>query len=359
MPVGFALALLLTAGAGATADACIAARAEAYRRQHAIPALSLAISRHGRLLHAAAFGHADAAGQQALTPAHRLRIASVAKPITALAAMRLIDDGRLRLDSRVFGARGVLGERVPTPPGHPWLARVTVRHLLEHSAGFGGWDTDPMFALEGDDDALAGEVLRRWPLLDRPGARFRYANFGYFLLGDIVEARSGQGYEDYVRDTLLRPAGVAAMRVGRDGEVGRLPDEVQYADAAAYRFVRPTRFRAHGGWVATPTELLRLLAYARGETAQPPPLRPASFRRMLRASAPPDPRGQPAQYGLGWEVTRRGYGHIGAMPGTLALLHQRRDGVAYAALANRLPPDDVQARALQAMLDAAAACLRE
>lgn len=360
MPAGFALALLLAAGTDAPAAACIADHAEVYRRRHAIPALSLAIARDGRLLHAAGYGHADLAGAEPLTPRHRLRIASVSKPLTALAVLRLVEDGALTLDERVFGRRGVLGARHPIPPNNPRLARVTVRHLLEHSAGFGGWDADPMFAHPGDDPVeLVDRVLRRWPLIDRPGARFRYANFGYFLLGRIVEARSGQRYEDYVRDTLLRPAGAAAMRVGRDGEAGRLPDEVQYADTPiSYRFVRPARLEAHGGWVATPTELLRVLAYLRGETEAPAPLRPATVRRMLRASAPDDPQGRPSHYGLGWEITRAGYGHLGAMPGTLALLQQRRDGLAYAALANRLPPEDADARALQAMLEAAAACLR-
>ncbi|MFN3843186.1 MAG: serine hydrolase domain-containing protein [Rehaibacterium terrae] len=362
MAAGFTFALLLAAGAGATpSQDCIAAHAEAYRRQHAIPALSLAIARDGHLRHASAHGHADLAGDTPLTPQHRLRIASVSKPLTALAVLRLVEDGALALDERVFGHRGVLGARHPIPPNNPRLAQVTVRHLLEHSAGFGGWDADPMFAYPGDDPAeLVDWVLRRWPLVDRPGARFRYANFGYFLLGRIVEARSGQAYEDFVRERLLRPAGAAAMSVGRDGEAGRQPDEVQYADGpASYRFVRPARLEAHGGWIATPGELLRVLAYLHGETEAAAPLRPATVRRMLRASAPDDPQGRPSHYGLGWEVTRTGHGHLGAMPGTLALLFRRRDGLAYAALANRLPPDDVDGRALQAMLEAAAAaCLR-
>ena len=96
---------------------------------------------------------------------HLFRVASISKPITAVAVMRLVEQGRLRLTDRVFGAGALLGTIYGSKPYGPDIEAITVRHLPEHTAG--GWsndENDPMFwHPEFNHAALIG-----WVLDDRP-----------------------------------------------------------------------------------------------------------------------------------------------------------------------------------------------
>lgn len=331
---------------------CLVEKAEAWLGEAQVPGVSVAFrSAEGERFELAVGLDGPDSGV-ALQTTHRLRIASLSKPLTALAVLLLVDEGLLELEAPVFGERGVLGEPWGEVDGIRWVDRLTVRNLLEHGGALGGWDTDPMFVL-GDDDTTAVELildaLSNYPLLGRPGREFRYANLGYLILGEVIEVAGGQAYGQQVRDSVLERAGIAAMRIGANGTRGRLPDEAAYAGDAAYGVVRPARFGPFGGWVATPRELVDLLAWVEepGSNA----LSSGTRLRMLRPSAPRLPGGGASGYGLGWEVDRDGYGHYGAMPGTQAVMRQRRSGAAWAALANGLPPGDPEGLRLEAMLE--------
>src|SRR5207302_1075124 len=116
---------------------------------------------------------------------------------------------------------------------------VTISHLLHHR---GGWDRDksfdPMFhsgpivrELKIDPPAGADAVVRymlRRPLDFTPGARYVYCNFGYCLLGRVIEKVTGERYEDYVKKEVLAPLGIGRMRQGRTLLKDRAPDEVKY-----------------------------------------------------------------------------------------------------------------------------------
>ena len=89
--------------------------------------LSLAIAHRGRLVFAKGYGLADKASGTPMRPSHRMRMASVSKPITAIEVMRLVERGQLRLDDRVFGRGGLLGERYGAEPATPTRAFATSR----------------------------------------------------------------------------------------------------------------------------------------------------------------------------------------------------------------------------------------
>ena len=117
--------------------------------------------------------------------------------------------------------------------------RVTIRQCLQH---IGGWDRsdsfDPMFqsiriarVLGTKAPAGPGEVIRfmqKWPLDFDPGTRYAYSNYGYCLLGRVVEKISGHSYERYVQKHVLKPMGVTRMRVGRTRIADRAKGEVRY-----------------------------------------------------------------------------------------------------------------------------------
>ena len=189
-----------------------------------VPAVSVAIARNGQLVYAKAFGMADAAANEAVTVDHRFRIASISKPITSAAIMTLVENGQLALADTVFGTGGILGTQYGTQPYPNGLTTITVQHLLEHTAG--GWpnrNDDPMFA----EPARFGAAFitwvidntgpgKRFPLANTPGTNYDYSNFGYCLLGRVIEEVTGQSYDAYVQGAVLAPCGIAGMEIAGD-----------------------------------------------------------------------------------------------------------------------------------------------
>lgn len=307
-------------------------------RERDIPNAALAVSRAGRLVLARGYG--------AETPPTSLfRIASLTKPITATAILRLVQDGRLRLSDRVDG-------------------EISVRHLLQH---LGGWDRnlsgDPMFSDAAISRRLgvALPVSRRdiidyvtgLPLDHRPGTTFAYSNYGYLLLGRVIERVAGMSYGDYVRDAILDPLGLA-MRLGRtatraDGEVSYRSSRrgVTVLDGSCALVPEPygafnlENMDSHGGWLASAVDLVRFAAVFDGSTSV------LSAESIAEAFAVPETgvNEDGWYYGCGWQVRPVPGGlntwHTGRLAGSYALLVRRFDGLCWAALFNGDGDDDI------------------
>jgi len=327
-----------------------------------IPGGAVAVAKDGRLVYARGYGYADLAAQQPVEPDALFRIASVSKPVTAAAVLKLVADGRLSLDAKAYAMRPDLTPPPGTASVDPRIYDVTVRQLLWHT---GGWDRDgpdgfdPMFrpglaaAAVGAPAPASAETVMRYmlgfPLDFAPGARFAYSNFGYTILGRVVEAASGRPYEEYVRDAILRPAGATRMQIGRTLESGRLPGEVRYYDSATVPSVFPgggtvplpyggfylEPMDAHGGWVASTVDLLRFLTAVDGLPTRPDVLGAATIATMT--TAPPGVwDGYPSHYGMGWSIRPASgtWSHGGSLPGTTTLLVRTGTGLAWAAAFN-------------------------
>ena len=140
-----------------------------------------------------------------VTPETVFRIASMTKSFTALAILKLRDEGKLSLDDPVMRYVPALAElQYPTSDS----PTITIRHLLTHSEGFP--EDNPW----GDRQlAQTDETIRAWmragiPFSTSPGTAFEYSNYGFAILGQIVAKASGRPYADYVRDSILRPLGM-------------------------------------------------------------------------------------------------------------------------------------------------------
>jgi CubicO group peptidase (beta-lactamase class C family) len=326
-------------------------RITAYMSQQSIPGLSLAIAKDERLVFAKGYGYADTSTKAPVTPDSLFRIASISKPVTAVAVMELVEAGLLGLDQKVFGAGRVLGTQYGTKPYSANVRAITVRHLLSHTSGWsnsvGGSMQDPMFM----SSALSQTQLINLMLDTRPpvapGTTYEYLNFGFCVLGRVIERVSGRTYEDYVRRAVLGPCGITKMRIGAKTQAGKAPDEVTYYGSSPYGLL-PARMDAHGGWIASPIDLLRLMVRVDGFLAKADILTPTDEARFLTSPRPGN------GYGLGWIVNSGFRGHNGAMDGTIGFLVRRDDGFSYAALANRRPPagKDNFAWTLKGVLDA-------
>ncbi|MFM1768218.1 MAG: Penicillin-binding protein 4* [Verrucomicrobiota bacterium] len=353
---------------------------ERFMQERAVPGGALAVVKDGRLVHARGYGRLDRAGAAPVEPGSLFRIASLSKPVTAVAILQLAARGRLDLDAPVFALLALEAKRPPGRNLDPRWQRVTLRHLLQHT---GGWDRDrtfdPMFrprviaeALGEAPPAGAQAVVRYMlgqPLDFDPGTRYAYSNFGYCLLGRVIETVSGQSYGQFVREQVLAPAGLRTMRLGASRADGRAPGEATYHTATPER--TPSVFPgapgpvdypyggfhleamdAHGGWIASVLDLARWAAAL--DTGRPAGLlSPASHREMIAAPAAPvarRPDGSLADhwYGCGWLVRPVGRDgrvntwHTGSLPGTCTLLVRRADGISYAALFNQRSKTDAE-----------------
>ena len=181
-----------------------------FRQRFDLPAVSVAISFRGKLKLLACFGQVNRQQGVAALPRHRFRIASISKPITSATVLRLAEQGRVELSDTVFTPGGPLERFVPENLSSQTLAKlhnVRVRHLLSHTAG--GWSNrgrDPMFVPEAlglDHESLIRWTLQNQPLTAEPGTRFSYSNFGYCLLGRLIETISEQTYEQACVQRLL------------------------------------------------------------------------------------------------------------------------------------------------------------
>ncbi|QDE81874.1 serine hydrolase [Myxococcus xanthus] len=300
--------------------------------------LSLAITRHGRLVFAKGYGLADRTSNTPVNTSHRFRVASVSKPMTSIGIMRLIESGQIRLTDRVFGRGGLLGETFGAQSTYAdnRVLNITVQHLLEHTAG--AWDNDgadgtgdPMFMNTGMTHAqLIQWVLQNVPLEFAPGTTYQYSNFGYSVLGRIIERVTGMTYDAYMRANVFAPSGATSFAVGGDTLSARLPNEPVYYQLGTGAFspygMPVRRMDAHGGWVATPIDLLRVAVRADGFSTVSDLLSASSLTTMTTRTTALDTLGNSVNYAKGWSVNSLpNWWHGGYIPGTRALLVRTDD----------------------------------
>ena len=281
--------------------------------------LSLAVAHQGRPVLTQAFGAADLASGQRLTPQHRFRIASHSKTFTATAVMLLREQGRLQLDDPI-------GRHVPGL--HPAVAAATLAQLLSHSAGL---------VRDGRD---AGQWVERRPFLNEAelradldggpsidvNARFKYSNHGYGLLGLAIEAVTGEAYADWVGREVVATAGLndtwpdmpqQGLEMLASGHSGKWPLGQRVVIPAA---MHTRSLSAATGFISTASDLTRFFG-SLSPLAKKSVLSVASRREMTRPQWREPHASAERWYGLGAMSGRLGawdwFGHTGGFPGTL------------------------------------------
>ena len=335
-----------------------------------IPGAAVAVTDQGRLVFARGYGYADPETEQQVEPASLFRIASVSKPITAVAILTLVHQGKLDLDTPYLEILDLEDEIAAAGDSFdPRQRDVTVRFLLQHR---GGWDRDasfdPMFRSvpfaraqnvlppAGPNTVIAAMMSHKLDF--NPGEKYAYSNYGYCLLGRIVEQLSGQTYEEFVREEVLRPMRIRSMRIGATRLAGRAEGEVRYFASGEGRSVFADDLNqavphpygawyleamdAHGGWIASAPDLARF-AVALDDPRRCRMLGPAELAEIIARPdglAGHDADGKPkdAFYGLGWMVRpvgdRRNLWHSGSLPGTATIVIRRNDGRNFVCLLN-------------------------
>lgn len=235
----------------------------------------------------------------------RFRIGSTTKTFTAVAILRLVDEGKVALDDPA-------ARYMPDLP--PAWAGVTIRMLLSHTSGVPDYVAAPNFRerethlIQTPESLLA--LVRETPLDFVPGADWRYSNTGYLLLGLVIEKVSGRRYPDYLRDEFFQPLGMADTGYETEDAIieGRASGYMRTRDGwAAGPFITPSSAYAAGALYSTVGDMLKWDQALYGDR-----LVSSAGRDLMFTVVRND-------YGLGWEVrpawgTAR-VGHRGAIPG--------------------------------------------
>jgi CubicO group peptidase (beta-lactamase class C family) len=325
-----------------------------YMSQNDVPGLSLAIARNGRLVFAKGYGLADQSINEWVDPLSRFRIASVSKPITATAMLRLRDAGAFTsLDRTVFGSSALLGTTYGTLAYGTREQAITVRHLLTHTTG---WTSDGQMwnnAYGADHAAIIGWQLDNATVVNVPGQNYQYLNIDFCTAGRVIERLSGKTYEQYVKDEVLAPCGITDMELGNQTFAGRKLREVVYYQPGGgdpYVTIDPHRMDANGGWIAKPMDLLLLLRRIDGLSTNSDILSAARLTEMRTGNVASVTMGA---YGLGLIVNNSWFGHNGCMDGTISFLVHRTDGLDFAVTCNTRPANDGCAWNLKGVIDGA------
>ncbi len=170
-----------------------------------LPGMAVGIVYREKLVYKKGFGYADVLTKRSVTPQTCFRIASISKTFTSFAVMQLVEKGKLRLTDKVakylpwFRARR----------GRLSSADITVRELLSHSAGvfrdgvISHWENDRFPDLAGLKRSIGDKTI-----VPATRKRFKYSNFGFAILGQVVAAAAGIPFDEYIEKNILRPLGM-------------------------------------------------------------------------------------------------------------------------------------------------------
>ncbi len=260
------------------------------KRAH-VPGIAYGVLIDGQLVHTMTFGYRNVDTVAPVEANTVFRIASMTKSFTAIAVLRLRDEGKLSLDDPAERYVPELkGLKYPTADS----PRITIRHLLSHSEGFpedNPWGDRQLAVTDAQMAAMLKEGI---PFSNAPGVAYEYSNYGFAILGRIVSNVSGMPYREYVAANVLRPLGLtsttlqvgdvpaARLAHGYRWEDDRWKEEAQLADGA---------FGSMGGMLTSVEDLGRYVAFLM--SAWPPrddpdtgPLRRASLREMQQVWRP-------------------------------------------------------------------------
>ena len=327
-----------------------------YAEREHIPGAVWGIIVDGRLAHVGVTGHRDIAAKAPVDSATMFRIASMTKSFTAMAIMKLRDEGKLSLDDPaekwVPELRGLTYPTSDSP-------RITIRHLMSHAEGFPEDNPWGDQQLAESEESFSRMMRGGIPFSNAPGVAYEYSNYGFAILGRIVTNASGMPYRRYIQETILRPLGMTSTTLEpREVPAGRIAQGYRWEDQQwkLEPQLPDGAFGAMGGMLTSTRDLgvyvARFLdAWPPRDGEDPGPVRRASLREMQQIHRPypatvsRGANGQAALtsggYGFGLGVTgncdfAHVVAHSGGLPGFGSLMRWLPEhGVGIIAFGNR------------------------
>jgi CubicO group peptidase (beta-lactamase class C family) len=307
----------------------IDAAVSALMRESSVPGITAAVSIGGEVRWTNAYGMADVENNVPMKTSSVLRLASISKPITAVAVMQQVEAGKIALDEDIR-------TYVPSWPVKQWP--VKVRHLLSHLGGVRSYAGDELQITRHYGSTLEGlSIFDKDPLLFEPGTKYSYTTYGFNLVGAAVEQASGMRFVDYLRDRITGPAGMLTLEADDQAKIiaGRSRGYRLGENKVLYNCgLADTSYKIPGGGLIGRAEDLVKFAIAVMDTRL---VRRDTVEQMFTPQRFND--GSASHYGLGWGVdTFQGFrrvGHSGGQQGTATnLILLPSEGIAVAVMAN-------------------------
>ena len=312
-----------------------------------MPGLSVAVGKEGELLWAKGYGAADVELGALVNAETRFRTASIAKTMTAVAVLKLVEAGQVDLDAKV--------STYVKEWSDPKKGEVTVRHLLGHLSGVrhykGGNESSGtrFFGTLGSTLRLFAED----PLVQDAGTKYLYSTFAYTLLGMVVESRSGKTFREFMEGSVWEPAGMKSTAIDDQWRIlrgrskgysflkegawkaldARAQSQVKVGDLVHASLHDTSMKIPGGGFVSTPSDLVRFgLELLNGKLLKPETL--LTMAEEQKTSA-----GEGTGYGLGIGIDKKSDGailsHSGGQAGTSSMfMMDRKSGTVVAVMAN-------------------------
>ena len=277
---------------------------------HGIPGLSLAVAVDGQIVYSEGFGYADLEERVPVWATTKFRIGSVSKPLTAVALVQLVEEGKIDLDAPVQ-------KYVPTFPEKN--GKITPRLLAGHIAGIRHYKGDEFQISTHYNNVLEGlKIFQDDPLVAPPGAKFSYSSYGFNLLSAVIQNASGEEFLLYMHEHVFGPLGLRSTTEDQPAEIimqrARFYTQQKDQPVRNAPFVDNSYKWAGGGFLSTAEDLARF-----GSALLVPGfLKPESLRLLFTAQKTAD--GKEIEYGMGWFIHKsksgqRVYEHSGGSVG--------------------------------------------
>lgn len=286
---------------------------------YAVPGAAVGIIRDGKVWSATGYGYRDVATRQPVTVSTAFNVGSISKSVTAWGVMRLVEEGRVELDAPVSGYLS----RWKIPPSEFNAEAVTVRRLLNHTAGLSMWGV-PKVSPEMDPPSLDAMLAattdgeRDIRLVREPGSEWGYSGGGYAVLQLLIEEVTHRSFDHYMKTEILRPLGMTGSAYVWDEAISlaaATPHDASGKPFAGQRFTATSA----AGLQTTLTDLLAFAMSSLNSANEAPRIvSPATVASMQRQSS------ESPKYGLGYELPEiegvRLVGHSGSNEGWMAQL---------------------------------------
>ena len=321
-----------------------------------IKGASLAIVRNDSLVYAKGYGWADQEMEVKMEPGHIMRVASVSKLITSAGIMVLQDQGKLTIKDKVFGPEGILNDEFfnDLTKCDSRYYNITVEDLMRHRSGF---SRDPVFSsidvqkqmrLDHPPTKEDYFTLVLGKKMSAPAGRTtKYSNFGYVVLSEIIERVSGESYETFIKENVMKPAGCYDMHIGGIYYADKRENEVRYYTHEGdgkyipdFQNPQDTVERCYGGsnlpllsgagaWCGSPIELARFVSSINGNGIVEDIISDEAIHQMTEYF-------NENTYSLGWNDThpKKGWNRTGTLAGTSALIRHYPDGECWILVTN-------------------------
>jgi len=275
-----------------------------------IPGLSLAVAVDGHIVYSEGFGYADLEERVPVWATTKFRIGSVSKPLTAVALVQLVEQGKIDLDAPVQ-------KYVPAFPEKN--GKITLRLLAGHIAGVRHYQGDEFQISRHYDNVLDGlKIFQDDPLVAPPGTKFSYSSYGFNLLSAAIETASGEKFLPYMHEHVFGPLGLRSTTEDQPAEI--IEQRARFYTRPKDQLVRNAPFVdnsykwAGGGFLSSAEDLVRFGS----ALLQPGFLKPESLRLLFTSQKTAD--GKETGYGMGWFVRnsksgQRIYEHAGGSVG--------------------------------------------